>query len=88
MSSLVVKAQAQSDTILMRINERTITLKEFAYLYEQNSIGSYNTPQKCAEELIDFFYNKDLVYETGSEILYSDINFILLGFTSLIVMQK
>lgn len=32
------------------------------------------------EELIDFFYNKELVYETGSEILYSDINFILLGF--------
>lgn len=54
LSSLVVKVQAQSDTILMRINERAITLKEFVYLYEHKSIEAFDTPQKCAEELIDF----------------------------------
>lgn len=54
LSSLVVRAQAQSDSILMRINERTITLEEFVYLYEHNSIGTFETPQQCAEELIDF----------------------------------
>ena len=71
MSSLVVKAQAQSDTILMRINERTITLKEFAYLYEHNSIGSYDTPQKCAEELIDFLLLSEHARAQGLDTLPS-----------------
>ena len=71
MSSLVVKAQAQSDTILMRINERVITLKEFVYLYEHNSIGSYNTPQKCAEELIDFLLLSEHARAQGLDTLPS-----------------
>jgi len=32
------------------------------------------------DELIDFFYNKSLSYETGTDIVYSDINFMFLGF--------
>ena len=71
LSSLVVKVQAQSDTILMRINERTITLKEFAYLYEHNSIGSYDTPQKCAEELIDFLLLSEHARAQGLDTLPS-----------------
>ena len=71
LSSLVVKAQAQSDTILMRINERVITLKEFVYLYEHNSIGSYNTPQKCAEELIDFLLLSEHARAQGLDTLPS-----------------
>ena len=32
------------------------------------------------EQLIDIVYDMDLIYETGTEIKYSDIGFILLGF--------
>ena len=32
------------------------------------------------EELVDIVYDMDLIYETGTEIKYSDIGFILLGF--------
>ena len=32
------------------------------------------------EELIDFFYNKELFYKTESDVIYSDLNFIFLGF--------
>lgn len=35
---------------------------------------------KSREELIDIIYDMDLIYETGSEIKYSDIGFIFLGF--------
>lgn len=32
------------------------------------------------KELIDFFYNKELFYETSTDVIYSDLNFIFLGF--------
>ena len=32
------------------------------------------------EELIKFFYNKKLYYETGTDVIYSDLNFMFLGF--------
>ena len=32
------------------------------------------------EELIKFFYNKKLYYETGKDVIYSDLNYIFLGF--------
>ena len=32
------------------------------------------------EELIEFFYNKKLYYETGTDVIYSDLNFMFLGF--------
>ena len=32
------------------------------------------------EELIDFFYNKELFYKTDTDVIYSDLNFIFLGF--------
>lgn len=32
------------------------------------------------EELIEFFYNKKLYYETGTDVVYSDLNFMFLGF--------
>lgn len=32
------------------------------------------------EELIEFFYNKELYYQTNSDVIYSDLNFIFLGF--------
>ena len=35
---------------------------------------------KSKEELVNIIYDMDLIYETGSEIKYSDIGFILLGF--------
>ncbi len=35
---------------------------------------------KSKEELVDIVYDMDLIYETGTEIKYSDIGFILLGF--------
>lgn len=31
-------------------------------------------------ELIDFFYNKQLFYKTDTNVIYSDLNFIFLGF--------
>ena len=32
------------------------------------------------KELIDFFYNKELFYETNTDVIYSDLNYIFLGF--------
>ncbi len=32
------------------------------------------------KELIKFLYNKELYYETDSDVIYSDLNFIFLGF--------
>ncbi len=32
------------------------------------------------DELIEFFYNKKLYYETGTDVIYSDLNFMFLGF--------
>lgn len=32
------------------------------------------------EDLIELLYDKDLYYETGKDVIYSDLNFIFLGF--------
>lgn len=34
---------------------------------------------RTSEEVMDYIYNLDLVYETGTQIKYSDIGFILVG---------
>lgn len=68
-------------SILPRYKHKNITVKDLL-THTSGMPGENKDYKKCdsKESFIDYIYNLDLAYETGTKVLYTDYNFIILGF--------
>jgi len=67
--------------ILPRFRHADITIKDLL-THTSGITGNGNDYKHCntKDEFITYVYDLDLSYETGTRVLYTDFNFILLGF--------
>jgi peptidyl-prolyl cis-trans isomerase SurA len=60
----VAAAVTSNDPVLLKINEREITVSEFEYVYNKNNVNAQSLDQGTLEEYLELFINFNLkVYE-------------------------
>ena len=68
---------ANDDPVLLKINERKVTLSEFEYVYTKNNLNPQVIDQKSVEEYLELFINFNLkVYEAMQLGLDTHASFI------------